>query len=79
MQDAGFGRMLEHFGGPAALREYADASEDEMTIVNIDHSRRPKLTLRHLGKLRRTRAVERMEKAQRRKDVFALYGPEMRE
>ena len=68
MRGAGFARLLEYY----------DAAEDEYTILNIDHSRRPKLTLRHLGKLRRTRALDEMEKAQRRKDVFTLYGPEQR-
>lgn len=56
------------------LNEYYDEKNDNYNIVNIDHVRRPKITLLHLQKLRKTRALEELEQKQRIKDVASIYG-----
>jgi len=56
------------------LKEYYDAKDDDYMVVNIDHRRRPRITLRHLQKLRKTRSIEELEQKQRIKDVAHIYG-----
>jgi len=56
------------------LREYYDEMDDKYTVVNIDHKRRPRITLRHLQKLRKTRNIEELEQKQRIDDVAYIYG-----
>lgn len=56
------------------LKEYYDEKEDDYTVVNIDHKRRPRITLRHLQKLRKTRSIEDLEQKQRIDDVAYIYG-----
>ena len=56
------------------LLELYDETEDEYTMVNIDHKRRPRITLRHLQKLRKTRSIEDLEQKQRIDDVAYIYG-----
>lgn len=56
------------------LKEYHDKSEDKYSFVNIDHKRRPRITLRHLQKLRKTRSIEDLEQKQRIDDVAYIYG-----
>lgn len=56
------------------LREMYDEKDDEYMVVNIDHRRRPRITLRHLQKLRKTRGIEDLEQKQRIDDVAYIYG-----
>jgi hypothetical protein len=49
-----------------------DGEED--TIINIDHSRRPRITLLHLQKLRKLRAVEDIENKTRLSTIGNMYG-----
>lgn len=56
------------------INEYYDEADDDYTYVNIDHMRRPRITLRHLQKLRKTRSIEELETKQRIKDVADIYG-----
>ena len=56
------------------LREYYDEKDDDYMVVNIDHRRRPRITLRHLQKLRKTRSIEDLEQKQRIDDVAYIYG-----
>jgi hypothetical protein len=56
------------------MNEYYDKQEDDYNFVNIDHMRRPRITLRHLQKLRKTRSIENLEQKQRIKDVANIYG-----
>lgn len=60
------------------LREYYDEQDDNYNFVNIDHKRRPRITLRHLQKLRKTRSIEELEQKQRVDDVSYIYSsPEL--
>lgn len=61
------------------LKEYYDENEDKYTVVNIDHKRRPRITLRHLQKLRKMRGIEDIEQRQRIKDVAYIYGKKSEE
>lgn len=56
------------------LKEYYDEQDDDYNVVNIDHKRRPRITLRHLQKLRKTRSIETIEQKQRVDDVAYIYG-----
>jgi hypothetical protein len=56
------------------LTEIYDENDDNYTIVDIDHKRRPRITLRHLQKLRKTRSIEDLEQKQRIDDVAYIYG-----
>lgn len=56
------------------LREYYEASDDKYNTANLDDTRRARLTLSHLNKLRKKRELERMEKQERVKDLGSMYG-----
>jgi hypothetical protein len=66
--------------GREFLKEYYEEERDDYTVVNIDHRRRPRITLKHLQKLRKTRSIEDLEQKQRIDDVAYIYGqPESEE
>ena len=54
--------------------ENYEPEEDNYTVVDIDHIRRPRITLFHLNKLRKVRNIEKVEKEQRVKDAARIYG-----
>jgi hypothetical protein len=56
------------------LNEYYDAGSDDYSVIEIDHHRRPRITLRHLQKLRKTHGIEELEQRQRIDDVAYIYG-----
>jgi hypothetical protein len=56
------------------LREYYEASDDQLSIAKIDDTRRARLTLKHLNKLRKKREMERLEHEVRVKDFSDMYG-----
>lgn len=56
------------------LKEMYNEEEDDYMVVDIDHKRRPRITLKHLQKLRKTRSIEDLEQKQRIDDVAYIYG-----
>lgn len=56
------------------LREYYEETDDKYTVINIDHVRRPRITLRHLQKLRKTQSIEELEHANRVQSLGRIYG-----
>lgn len=60
--------------GHEFLKEYYSEQDDKYTVVQIDHKRRPRITLRHLQKLRKTRSIEDLEQKQRIDDMSYIYG-----
>ena len=56
------------------LREYYEASDDKINTAQLDDTRRARLTLTHLNKLRKKRELENMEKQERIKDLGSMYG-----
>lgn len=56
------------------LREYYEAKDDQYSIVNIDDTRRPRLTLKHLNKLRKMREMNSVETAEREQFFQKIYA-----
>lgn len=46
------------------LVEYYDPADDKLGQAEMDDTRRPRLTMHHLQKLRKSRDAEKFEKAQ---------------
>lgn len=65
--------------GHEILKELHDQTQDNYTYIEIDHVRRPRITLKHLQKLRKTRSIEELESAQRQRDVSRIYSPNAEE
>lgn len=56
------------------LVEYYDPSADQMGKAHLDDTRRPRLTMLHLQKLRKSRDVEKYETAQHVNFLPDMYG-----
>lgn len=56
------------------LREYYEPELDSYSTIEKDDTRRPRLTLRHLNKLRKMRELRKMEKAAHEEFVHTMYG-----
>lgn len=56
------------------LFEYYDPADDELGKAKMDDTRRPRLTMFHLQKLRKSRDVESYEKAQHIDFLPDMYG-----
>jgi len=56
------------------LREYYEAENDNFNTAKIDDTRKNRLTLNHLNKLRKKRELERLEKQQRTNDYSQIYS-----
>lgn len=56
------------------LLEYYDPEGDKLDIARAEDTRRPRLTLRHLNKLRKIRELRQMELAAHREFVKTMYG-----
>jgi uncharacterized Ntn-hydrolase superfamily protein len=56
------------------LKEYYEDEEDGYTQVKVDHSRRPRITLLHLQKLRKTRSLEELEMQHRDETISTIYA-----
>jgi hypothetical protein len=56
------------------LFEYYDPADDEAGRAKMDDTRRPRLTMHHLQKLRKSRDIEKYEKAQHVNFLPDMYG-----
>lgn len=56
------------------LREYYEANQDKYTIRKKTDTRKARLTLRHLNKLRKKRELAKLENEQRAQTLNAMYG-----
>ena len=56
------------------LTEFYDPADDELGQAHMDDTRRPRLTMIHLQKLRKSRDVERYETAQHTNFLPDMYG-----
>jgi len=56
------------------LREYYEAEDDKINTLKIDDTRRAKITLKHLNKLRKKRELEKLENQDRLNNLGAIYG-----
>ena len=56
------------------LREYYEAEDDNFNTAKIDDTRKNRLTLNHLNKLRKKRELERLEKQEPVNDYSQIYS-----
>jgi hypothetical protein len=56
------------------LREYYEAEDDKINTLKIDDTRRAKVTLKHLNKLRKKRELEKLENQERINNLGTIYG-----
>ena len=56
------------------LVEFYDPADDELGKAKMDDTRRPRLTMMHLQKLRKSRDAEKYEKAQHLEFLPDMYG-----
>ncbi len=56
------------------LVEFYDPADDELGVAHMDDTRRPRLTMVHLQKLRKARDIERYETAQHNSFLPDMYG-----
>ena len=56
------------------LKEYYDAEDDNYNNRKIDDTRKSRLTLKHLNRLRKQREVHNVEHANRIKRVKTIYA-----
>jgi len=56
------------------LREYYEAKDDEYSSFDIDDTRRPRLTLKHLNKLRKMREMNSAERSNRENFFQKIYS-----
>jgi hypothetical protein len=56
------------------LVEFYDPADDDLGIAKMDDTRRPRLTMLHLQKLRKARDMEKYETAQHLNFLPDMYG-----
>ena len=56
------------------LVEFYNPVDDQLGQAKMDDTRRPRLTMMHLQKLRKSRDLERYEQAQHREFLPDMYG-----
>lgn len=56
------------------LVEFYDPADDEQAKIEMSDTRRPRLTLRHLHKLRKMRDLQAADKAEHAQFVQQMYG-----
>ncbi len=56
------------------LREYYEAEDDSINTLKIDDTRRAKITLKHLNKLRKKRELDKLEDSERMQNLSKIYG-----
>ena len=65
---------MEDISLKSILNEYYDPELDEFNKAEMSDTRRPRLTLRHLNKLRKVRELRRLEKSAHDIFVQKMYG-----
>lgn len=65
---------MEEISLNGILKEYYEPELDDYGKAELNDTRRPRLTLRHLNKLRKVRELRRMEQANHKEFVKAMYG-----
>lgn len=56
------------------LFEFYDPRDDQSTKADMSDTRRPRLTLRHLHKLRKMRDIELVDEKNRDEFIKTMYG-----
>lgn len=56
------------------LNEYYQVEDDDFSKANIEDTRRPRLTLRHLNRLKKVREMKRLESGKRSRAIPSIYN-----
>ena len=56
------------------LVEFKDNSQDKSSKIDLDQARRPRLTLRHINKLKSFTSSKKLEELERIKLYKQIYG-----
>jgi hypothetical protein len=67
-------KLLELLDDQDYKTAYYDPSKDEANIHNIGDQRKPVLTLKHLNRLKRIRALRKLENLKREDLLVIMYG-----
>ena len=65
---------MEEISLKQILNEYYNPEDDEFSKTHLSDTRRPRLTLRHLNKLRKVRELRKMEMEAHKEFVRTMYG-----
>jgi hypothetical protein len=57
------------------LVEFYDMEDDKLSTQYLSDTRRPRLTFHHLQRLRKSKDIEKVEKADHLKSLPDMYGP----
>lgn len=57
------------------LTEFYNPANDKLGTANLDDTRRPRLTLMHVQRLRKARDAERVDRAQHLEFLPDMYAP----
>jgi hypothetical protein len=67
-------KLLEMLDQEDYQTAYYDPSTDEANVVTMNQTRRPVLSLRHLNRLKRIRALRKLENLKRQDLLGIMYG-----
>jgi hypothetical protein len=56
------------------LNERYEAEDDKINTLKLDDTRRAKITLKHLNKLRKKRELDKLEDSERVANLSKIYG-----
>tara|TARA_B100000902_G_scaffold36868_1_gene44057 strand:- start:2690 stop:2887 length:198 start_codon:yes stop_codon:yes gene_type:complete len=56
------------------LREYYEAEDDNINTLKVNDTRRARITLKHLNKLRKKRELDKLEDGERQQNLSKIYG-----
>tara|TARA_B100001093_G_C26667129_1_gene944545 strand:+ start:52 stop:249 length:198 start_codon:yes stop_codon:yes gene_type:complete len=56
------------------LREYYEAEDDNINTLKVDDTRRARITLKHLNKLRKKRELDKLEDGERQQNLSKIYS-----
>jgi hypothetical protein len=56
------------------LNERYEAEDDKINTLKLNDTRRAKITLKHLNKLRKKRELDKLEDSDRQKNLSKIYG-----
>jgi hypothetical protein len=67
-------KLLEFLDQQDYKTAYYDPAADEVNVRNINDTRKPVLTLKHLNRLKRIRALRKLEDLKRQDLLGVMYG-----
>ena len=56
------------------LNERYEAEDDKINTLKLNDTRRAKITLKHLNKLRKKHELDKLEDSDRQKNLSKIYG-----